>query len=104
MKALLIDTKSLTVGEVDYTGLADMQRLIGGYIEAAYEWDNGDVLYVDEEGLLKDDQRFFRITVRRDQALAGNGLLVGPEIGETLKTRTPTMTVVELRAIVTWLA
>jgi hypothetical protein len=103
MKALWINTTDLTVSEVDYAGLEDMQRLVGGYIEAAYRWDNGDVLYVDEEGLLKADQRYFRITVRSDQALAGNGLLVGPEIGDTISTRTPTMTVDELRSIVWWL-
>jgi hypothetical protein len=101
MKALWINATDLTVSAVDYTSLADMQRLVGGDIEAAYYWENGDVLYVDEEGLYRSTV-YFRITVRPDQPLAGNGLLVGPEIGATINTRTPTMTLDKLRSIVTW--
>lgn len=104
MKALHIDAEHLTIGVVEYHGLADLQRLVGGFIEVAYLWPNGDVLYVDEEGLLKLPQRGFRITVRPDQPLAGNGVLVGREIEGTAGTEPPTMTVPELWSTVQFVA
>jgi hypothetical protein len=97
MKALLIDATAQNIREVEYQSLTDMQRLIGGFIEVAYTWDDGDTLYVDEEGMLKGADRGFLITVRPDQPLMGNGLLVGEETGEGLETNPPTMTVEELR-------
>jgi hypothetical protein len=57
-----------------------MRRFIGGHLEAAYQTKSGDVLYVDEEGLLKDNQPMFAFLPRKDQLLAGNGLWVGREI------------------------
>jgi hypothetical protein len=71
-----------------------MRRFIGGHLEAAYQTRSGDVLYVDENGLRKDNQ-----------LLAGNGLFVGREIeadelpmGYT--TLDPTMTLKELGRLV----
>lgn len=78
-KALLIDAGNQTITEVEVNGLRDMQQFVGGYIEAAYFWEDRTVLYVDEEGLLKAQDQFFRISVRPDQPLAGNGLLVGSD-------------------------
>jgi hypothetical protein len=79
-KAYLIDAAAQTVSEVTITGLSDLQKLVGGYIEAAYVWDSGDTLFVDEEGLLKEGQSFFAVPgVRPEQAFAGNGVLVGRE-------------------------
>jgi hypothetical protein len=80
MKAYLIDSAAQTITEIEYSGLAALQSLIGGYIEVAWTWQNGDVVYVDEEGLLKPQSAFFRLAPRRDgQPLAGNGVLVGRE-------------------------
>jgi hypothetical protein len=64
MKAYWIDATAQTISEVDYAGLSDLQRMAGGYIEIAKAWDSGDVLFVDEEGLLKGTQTFFRIAGR----------------------------------------
>src|ERR1700761_9633483 len=74
-----INVKERTITQVTFESLADMQKLIGGFIECAYRWPSGDVLYVDEEGLFKDNE-FFGLAERYDQLLAGNGLMVGPEI------------------------
>ena len=41
---------------------------------------NGDVLYVDDEGLLKPSKNWFFYRHRKDQPLAGNGMLVGREV------------------------
>lgn len=79
MKAWHIDSSAREVRAVEYADTADLRKLVGGYIEAAYQWSNGDVLYVDEEGLLKRPEHFFRITLRSDQPFAGNGVVVGKE-------------------------
>lgn len=112
MKAILIDAAKREIREVEYqpiaiaTDVLTLQQHIGGFIEAAYRWDNCDVLYVDEEGLLKQPQHFFSITVRPDQPLAGNGIVVGIEVEDQsatgFHTEPPSITVEELRAIVTF--
>ena len=101
MKAYWIDTTAQTVSEVEYTGLADLQRMVGGYIEAAMYWDSGNVLFVDEEGLLKGIQIFFRIA-GLERPMAGNGVVVGPEIDDGETTADPTITLDELRATVSF--
>jgi hypothetical protein len=104
MKALLIDSAARQIRDVEYNNLADMHHLIGGYIEVAYSWPNGDVLFVDEEGLFKPQTNFFRIAARGDTPLAGNGLLVGREVDDDsprgYHTEPPTMTAQALADIV----
>lgn len=99
MKAYFIDAKQRTVEEVDYKTAADLSNFIGGFLEIAFLWSNGDTLYVDEEGLLKDPHYFIRIPERPDQSLAGHGILVGRETSdERVQTDPPTMSLLELRA------
>ena len=108
MKALLIDVTKREVREAQFDGLRDLQTLVGGYIEVAYAWENGDTLFVDEEGLLKrgvTEIAAFRIPQRPEQALAGNGVLVGREVeGDEFPTgyihEDPTMTVEALTKLV----
>ena len=79
-KAYHIDVRKQTVKPVTVNGIADMHRLIGGYLEIAHIWKNGDTLYVDEEGLNKEPEYFFWLLPERaDQPLCSNGLLVGAE-------------------------
>lgn len=92
-KGYLIDSARCLIREVTYNTADDMRKLIGGYLEVASTLSNGDVLYVDEEGLLKSGLRYFLFSLRPDQVLAGNGLLVGEEVhdgdGEYLGMRNP---------------
>ena len=76
MKAIKIDAEKGRVSEVEVTGLADMQAAVKGNIEVGYYFPNStDVIYVDEEGLLKDPEHFFLIE-GETELLAGNGLIV----------------------------
>ncbi len=56
--------------------LADMQKLVGGLIERAHILDNGDEVYVNEEGMLGDPREFFSIHGAH-QFFAGNAFIIG---------------------------
>ena len=78
MRAIWVNSKDQTVTEVDCVGLEDLQNRVGGFIEMAYQWPNQDVLFVDEEGLLKGDFKFcFLLLERTDQPFIGNGIIIG---------------------------
>jgi hypothetical protein len=106
-KAFLIDAAAREIREVASAGLSDSQRLVGGYIETAYAWGSGDVLFVDAEGMLKPQRYFFRPRRRGDQPLAGNGVVIGPKRygndGEYLGTDDVTLDLACLREAVTFL-
>lgn len=76
MRAIHIDAKSKTVKTVQAETLTDMQKLVGGYIEIAQNLPGGDILFVDEEGLLKERQDVFFFN---GHAYVGNGLIIGDE-------------------------
>jgi hypothetical protein len=93
MKAMLIDSAAREIREVEYSTTADLQRFVGGWIEAVYlGLPNGDVLYVDEEGMFKPQTSFFMIHGHA-APIAGNGVIVGPEVhdrdGEYVRTDPP---------------
>lgn len=94
MKAILINVHDKTVTQIDIEGgLDSMYKSIGcGTIEAvhSYVFQGGDIMYVDEEGLLKDEPGpFFRI-IGFHQLLAGNGLVLGTdEEGDSCDAVTP---------------
>ena len=102
MKAYWVNVAERTITAVDYSGLADLKRLVGGYIELAKQWPTGDVLYVDEEGLLKNPKAFFSIP-GHPTPIGSNGVVVGREIGDTDITADPTIPSDQLRAEVRWL-
>jgi len=91
MKAIKIDAVKRRVTEVEVSGLADMQKAVGGNIEIGH-WFPGcpDVIYVDEEGLLKNPEHFFLIE-HETELLAGNGLIVGTNLltGAPVNCTTP---------------
>lgn len=95
MKAYWINVQERTITAVDYSGLADLKRLVGGYIELAKQWPTGDVLYVDEEGLLKQPRAFFRIP-GNPTPIGSNGVVVGRETGDTGDTADPIITLEQL--------
>jgi hypothetical protein len=62
MKAIHINPFEKTVKEVDILGnLEDIYVLLGCRPLDAINYDDKNVLYVDDEGLLKNDQRYFSI-------------------------------------------
>jgi hypothetical protein len=79
MKLIHINAAEKSITMVDYAGLADMQKLVGGYIGTApVTLSPGDVLFVDDDGLMKPQEHFFYFP-SYDQPLAGNGIIVGRE-------------------------
>jgi hypothetical protein len=108
-KAFLIDTANREVREAEYqTNVAcsdpkSLQTLIGGYIETAWSNEQGDNLFVDEEGLFKPQQHFFVWALRRDGVpLAGNGVIVGREVEHDCDyhTEPPSLDIETVRACV----
>lgn len=79
VRVLVIDPFKKQIYE-KYIGqdrVKEMQEIVGGYIEAASRLDNDDILFVDEDGLRKDNQKFFSFKEAIDQPLAGVGFLGG---------------------------
>ncbi len=77
LRAILIDPfrRVVQLHSVDHR-LASLQAAVGGTIAWGTELQTGDVLYIDDEGLLKPNPAFFSLGRR---SFAGRGLLVGPE-------------------------
>jgi len=82
VKCYWVNSEEHTVTETEFSSLADIRQMIGGHLELAYQWLNGDVLYVNEDGLRLCRDHWFALLQRTDQFFAGNGVLVGPELPE----------------------
>lgn len=86
MRAIKIDSKKRTVTEIEIDPqetLQDMQAAVGGCIQVAVEFPNGDVIMVNEEGLVGEQNEFFYHTDGH-QPFAGDGIVVGDDgEGET---------------------
>ena len=102
MRAILIDPFTQTIEEVDYSGdYKDIYSLIECDLFTTVYLPNtsDDTLFVDDEGLYVENQRFFKIE-GYEQPLAGRGLLLGTdEEGESIDCMS---TVEEVKAIVSW--
>jgi hypothetical protein len=114
MKAILIDAEKREIREVEYrpNGVAGdvptIGEYIGGWIESAFTWPTGDVMFVDEEGLLKPTMHFFYCAFRTDQPMAGNGVVVGREVEDDdapggYYTVDPVVSVEWLRRRIRWM-
>lgn len=104
MKAILINPKEETISVVEHKGGIDsIYKLVGcRTFEAVYPFQNNDIIYVDEEGLLKDSNYSFNIKCSEgiSYPLMGNGLIVGStEDGEDADCSS---TVEELKNIITF--
>ena len=103
MNAYLIDPFAQTVNPVEYDGNYES---IYGFIEAhafdvATFSEEHDGVFVDDEGLINgQEQKFFSIRGYRNP-LAGKGLVLGCDI-ETGDSRAPTVTLEEMRDMVTF--
>jgi hypothetical protein len=72
--AILVDPYHRSVKAIEVTNrLESLQGAIGGCIQLAAEFSDGDILYVDEEGLFTH-RLFFEID---GQSFPGRGLIVG---------------------------
>jgi hypothetical protein len=98
MKAYWINATTKTIDVVEWSSIADLRRLVGGWIELNRIWDSRDVLYADEEGLMKGGDTWFRLA-GKEQPICGNGVVVGPETnkeGEEPGNLDPVITIEEL--------
>jgi hypothetical protein len=75
-RVLHINVENETITETTISCLEDMQALVGGLIERAAVFPNGDELYVNEEGLLEENPRWFMVKGGH-QPYAGNGFIIG---------------------------
>jgi hypothetical protein len=99
MKAFSINAENRTVTEVrlgkDYK---EIYTLLGEGVDmfqCVDISDNGDTIYVDEEGLLKPQDNFF-LYKGYNQPLAGNGLVLGTtDEGESTSPKISLKEVVE---------
>ena len=100
-KALHINSIERTVTEVtieDSDSLKQLQNLVGGFIEPAGSFENGDYVFVDEEGLYKY-KTFFEVKGFH-QPFAGNGEVIGTtNDGDNASAET---TLEELKRLVTF--
>mgnify|MGYP003138487606 FL=1 len=94
MKALFIDPTDETIRFLSYDGdYKSIYRILGcRTFEAVYPFDNGDTLWIDEEGLLKDSNFAFNIRAdnpKFNQTIMGKALVLGTDAeGESVECRT----------------
>ena len=102
MQAYLIDVAARQIRPIAYE-YGELSRHLGGSLCIAWVYHNGDVLYVDDEALLKPaGPAAFRLRARPDgQPMMSNGVLTGRDmLDETLP---PEHTVETLAAEIEWL-
>lgn len=101
MNGYLIDADARKITPIVYEYNTMKEHLPGG-ICVAQVFRNGDILYVDDEALLRPATVAFRVKVRRDgQPMMSNAILTGPD--DAVGTAAPGMTIAELRAEIEWL-
>ena len=89
MKAILINSFDESVSEVDYNGdYKEIYNLIDCRTFDVVPLDHTNDMYVDDEGLLKNPNRYFKYG---QQTLAGIGLILahddeGESVGTTLNS------------------
>ena len=89
MKAILINSFDESVSEVDYNGdYKEIYNLIDCDTFDVVPLDHTNDMYVDDEGLLKNPNRYFKYG---QQTLAGIGLILahddeGESVGTTLNS------------------
>lgn len=104
VKALIIDPFLQNIYEKMFTkgDITQIQEAVGGnYFTSAGTFDNFDVLYVDDEGLFKDDQKFFTLLELNSQPLAGVGVVMGGD-RETGEAEDVKISEVDLALKVEW--
>jgi len=85
MKAVYIDPYDETVSEIDYNGdYKEIYNLIGCRTFDCVRLDDTNDMYVDDEGLLRNPNRYFKYG---EHTIAGNGLILAHnDEGESVGT------------------
>lgn len=102
MKGYLIDAGNRQIKPIDYE-YGTMKDYLPGGICIAQVFRNGDVLYVDDEALLRPATVAFRVKCRPDgQPMMSNGILTGRDTIDD--TADPGMTPEEFLSEIEWLS
>jgi hypothetical protein len=88
MRAILIDSKSKTVEDIEIYDIYQIEDIIGtSDIDAVYEWPNGDLLYAESRVMeedfgedMTDDYLFYAPYL--DFPIPGKAVITGPAHGE----------------------
>jgi hypothetical protein len=106
VKGFFIDASRRIIEPFDYE-YRDLGRKIGGSITLGHVFPNKDVLYVEDEALLRPAEKAFRIYARPDgQPMMSDGIVTGADsIDPDAKVGTlpPTFTLAELQNQIGWL-
>lgn len=79
MQAILIDPYTQTIEVVDYSGdYKDISALLDCELFTTVYSDLPDTIYLDDEGLYVENQKFFKLK-GYPQPLAGKGLVLGTD-------------------------
>ena len=76
-RGILVDVAALNVREVEFDSLSDMYRLIDCEMVECVAVDAKTDLWVDEEGLLKEDGKGWVVFKGAHSPLKGNVLITG---------------------------
>ncbi len=93
MRAILINPMQESVRHISYDGdYRSIYRIIGcTTFEAVYPFDNGDTLWIDEEGLLKESNYAFNLKAdnpKFNQTIMGSALILGTDAeGESIECK-----------------
>lgn len=94
VKAIIIDSTKKEIREEQIStegdGLPALQKVVGGYIELAFQVKS-DVLYVDEEGLLKGYRFGFTYEGAPQRVYVGSAVVSGVTRGGAIKDCTLTV-------------
>jgi hypothetical protein len=103
MRSILIDPFTRTVTEVEYTGdYKQIYDLIDcDTYDVARINQHGDGIFVDDEGLFKEQEQKFFLHEDYPQPLAGKGLVLGCDM-ETGESVEPHDSVMDVAAKVRW--
>lgn len=101
-RGILIDVVNKTLREVEFKNLIDMYRLIDCDIVECVSYGKDADVWVDEEGLLKNDDKGFFMLHTYPQPIKGNGLITGGCDDEG-STKSSTMSLEDAAKIVKFL-
>jgi len=102
MKAILIDVKTQEIKEVEHDGeIQNIYNLIDCRAFDLVRIDDVNSIFVDDEGILKDNLYFEYSASGRVFQLAGSGLILG--VDDEGNSISPTLTVEDVKGKVNFL-